>query len=331
MPLVSAIIPAYNCSQYIAETITSILSQNAAPDIEVIVVNDGSTDDTADVARSFGDPVRVIDQPNAGVSAARNHGLRKANGAFLAFVDHDDYWMPNKLAHQLACFETHRQVGVVFTDFFRWYPEDGKYPSPASLESETDQQGIDDDMSGWIYHQMLLDSWVLTSTALARSEVIVSAHGFDEALPFSEDWDLWLRISRECQFIKLKERSTLYRQHVGQGSRVVRRLDYRTRLLEEAEGKWGLMSRDGRSITRRQFSRQLSKYSVSFGLEHLKDVEGASRLVAARAFVKAWAIDPSQWNSLIYLLAMVVGWKPKWQNDSLPRIAADASMERDRR
>jgi hypothetical protein len=218
------------------------------------------------------------------------------------------------LANQLKAFADHPQVDVVFSGFFRWNPDPkgGHYESPSSFKAIAEPQGIDSEFSGWIYHQMLLDSWVLTSAALARSSIVVAAGGFDESLPFSEDWDFWLRISRTSQFIKLKEVTTLYRQHPDQGSRVTRSIDYRTRLLENASKKWGLCSQDGRCVTPEQFKKQLARYYTSFGLSHLKGKSGASRLTAAKSFLKAWSIDPGHWRSLGYLMAMAIGWKPKW-------------------
>jgi glycosyltransferase involved in cell wall biosynthesis len=188
MQQVSVIIPAYNCSLYIRETLESILSQGAA-NLQVIVVNDGSSDDTGDIARSFGKSVTVIDQANAGVCAARNHGIRHANGEFIALVDHDDFWLENKLANQLAAFEKNPQVDVVFSDFTWWHhdPATGRFEKPASPSlspSNASQPDIDSKFSGWIYHQMLIDSYVLTSTALTRTRVVKAANGFDEKLPF---------------------------------------------------------------------------------------------------------------------------------------------------
>lgn len=314
MPLVSVIIPAYNCSKYIEETIRSILDQQCDADLEIIVIDDGSTDETGDIARLFGQPVKVISQRNAGVCAARNRGIKEAKGEFIALVDHDDYWLPNKLAVQLAVLENNPQIDVVFSAFEWWRPDatTGSFGNPIEYAFNTDPNNIDEDFSGWIYHKMLLDSWVLTSTALSRSGVIRASGGFDETLPFSEDWDLWLRISRVSQFIKLRGSTTLYRQHPQQGSRVTRPIDYRTRLLEEAVSRWGLCSPDGRCIAAQRFNRELAIYCASFGLGHLRGGAGSSRRTAARSFLKAWSIDRSYWRSLAYLGAMAVGWKPKW-------------------
>lgn len=313
MPLVSVIIPAFNCARFIKETIESIVSQNNAPDLEVIVVNDGSTDATAEIARDLGHPVRVIDQDNAGVCRARNRGIAECKGEYVALVDHDDYWLPDKLANQMRAFAEHPQVDVVFSGFVWWRPDaaNGSYPIPAEFMNEAAAQGIDEELGGWIYHQMLLDSWVLTSTAVARTEVVRAAGGFDETLPYSEDWDFWLRISRTSQFLKLKEKTTLYRQHAAQGSRVTREIDYRTRLLEASAKRWGLASPDGRCVSPKVFNRQLAKYSSSFALAHLAAGNRGSRSIAARSLLKAWTIDRLYWKSLAYLAAMSVGWHPE--------------------
>lgn len=312
MPLVSVVIPTYNCALYIRETIESMLAQRGVPGMEVIVVNDGSTDETAAIARSFGSAVRVLDQSKRGVSSARNHGIRAARGEFIALVDHDDYWFPDKLAHQVAAFEARPEVDVVFTEFRRWYaqgPQSG-FADPSVFADEAMLPGTDPEFSGWIYHRMLLDSCVLTSTALVRAQALAVAGGFDESLPFSEDWDLWMRVSRTSQFLKLREVSTLYRQHSGQGSRVIRDIDYRTQLLQRAVKRWGLASPDGRCVERSHFRRQLARYCASFGLGHLSNAQGASRMVAAKSFCKALAIDPSYWRSLAYLALTPWGWTP---------------------
>lgn len=312
MPLVSVVIPAYNCSRYINQTIGSVLGQTVK-DVEVIVIDDGSTDDTAAIARQFGGSVKVLDQANSGVCVARNHGIREAKGEFIALLDHDDYWFPEKLANQLAAFEKNPQVDMVFTDFVWWRQSDGgDFPDPQAFIEQASPQGVDPDLSGWIYHRMLLDSCVLTSTALTRTLVVTASGGFDENLPFSEDWDFWIRVARSSQFLRLREATTLYRQHPTQGSRITRPIDYRTLLLEAVAERWGLCSQDGRCVSAQCFKRQLAEYSADFGLCHLRGGPGTNRWLAARAFVKAWSIDYTHWRSLAYLAASVVGWKPKW-------------------
>ena len=111
-PLVSVIIPVYNREKYLAEAIESVLAQTYRP-IEVIVVDDGSTDGSADIAKRFGSPVRYYFQPNSGAGAARNRGIAVARGSFLAFLDSDDLWVEDKLTHQMAAFERHSDVDIV--------------------------------------------------------------------------------------------------------------------------------------------------------------------------------------------------------------------------
>jgi glycosyltransferase involved in cell wall biosynthesis len=112
-PLVSVIIPVYNCQQYLAAAIDSVLAQTYRA-VEVIVVDDASTDDSAAVAQRYPAPVRYVAQPHSGAGAARNHGVRQAQGQFLAFLDADDVWLPDKLTRQMAAFHAHPTLDMVF-------------------------------------------------------------------------------------------------------------------------------------------------------------------------------------------------------------------------
>lgn len=113
LELISVIIPAYNREGYLREAIDSILAQTAGR-FEIIVIDDGSTDSTAAIAQSYGDPVQCHSQPNQGIGAALNHGLRLATGEWLAFLDSDDLWAPEKTPIQLAHFARHPQLDLVF-------------------------------------------------------------------------------------------------------------------------------------------------------------------------------------------------------------------------
>ena len=307
-PTVSVIIPAYNCEAYIQDTIDSILDQTCR-DLELIVIDDGSTDRTRNIVENYGAPVRLVRQENAGVCVARNRGIREAKGKYICLMDHDDFWFPDKLATQVRMLEGSPETGVVFSEFSLWHPDqNGEFPKPLSLMPPSDSDRIDPEYSGWIYHQFLLDCWMLTSTAMFRAEVFEKCGVFDEALPYSEDWELWLRISREYPFLKLSRSTTLYRQHPGQGNRRVRPVDYRTVLLTKAERRWGLASRDGRAVTRQQFSKQLARYHASYGLHQL---QSGHFLKAITAFGKAWITNPSQLKYPAYGVAALLGWRPK--------------------
>ena len=309
MPKVSVIIPSYNCERYIAETIGSVLNQSLK-DLELIVVDDGSIDRTREIISSYGPPVRLIAQANAGVCAARNRGIREATGDFICLLDHDDCWFADKLARQVEEFQAHPEAGVVYSSFICWHAgADGHFPDPGSFDLTSYPDDIDPDLSGWIYHQFLLDCWMLTSTAMFRAEVFQQSGVFDESLPYSEDWELWLRIAREYPINRLRRPTTLYRQHVQQGNRIVRDVDYRTVLLTQTEKKWGLCSRDGRCVPRRQFRAQLAAYHSGFAFHHLR---AGTQRIAIFAFMKAWFCSPLKLKYFAYIPAALLGWRPKW-------------------
>lgn len=308
-PQVSVIIPSYNSESYINETLDSILAQTFR-DFEILVVDDGSTDRTRDIVAAYGATVRLITQQNAGVCVARNHGIKQARGQYICLVDHDDYWFPHKLSRQLEKLQQHPDVGVVCSWFQYWERNsDGHFPEPSSIDLSKYPDVVSEEYSGWIYHQFLLDCFMQTSTATFRREVFERCGAFDESLPFSEDWDLWIRISREYKFLTLARPDTLYRQHAQQGNRLVRPIDYRTRLLSNAVAKWGLQSPDGRRLQESSFNLQLSKYHVEYALHQLHAGNLSSAL---HAFWKAWRRNPLRWKCGVYMVAAIVGWRPRY-------------------
>jgi glycosyltransferase involved in cell wall biosynthesis len=309
--LVSVVIPTYNVERYIEQTLASVLCQSHRW-LEVVAVDDGSRDDTCAIVRRIAaedSRVRLVTQTNQGVSAARNRGLAESRGPFVCFLDHDDVWAPWKLTEQIAAFEREAQAGVVFTGFRNWYPHGSVFPDPTSqLPALTESPLVNPAFSGWIYHQFLLDCWALTSTAMIRREVLERSGAFDETLPYSEDWDLWLRLAVEVPFVMLDAVSTLYRQHPEQGNRKLRAVDYRTRLLETFAARHGLASRDGRAITPGEFSRNIARYHMQFGLHHL---EHGNRLIALDAFWRAWRRHPARLKYGALIAATLAGWRPR--------------------
>jgi len=121
--LVSCIVPVFNGERFVAETIESILAQTYRH-IEVLIVNDGSTDGTSNVLESFGDRIQTLNQDNAGQATARNHGIRKANGEFIAFLDADDLWLANKLSLQMKFLDSHPNANLCTCMMLNfWEPE----------------------------------------------------------------------------------------------------------------------------------------------------------------------------------------------------------------
>jgi glycosyltransferase involved in cell wall biosynthesis len=197
MPTVSVIIPAYNAARYLADTLQSALNQTLG-DTEVIVVDDGSKDDTASVARSF-PAVKYVHQANAGVSAARNKGAAHASGEFLAFLDSDDLWHPDKLRQQVMALRQHPESVFSRTE---------AVDDPARLTEIVHGTPREDAPHVLIpdFHASFLVPYLTTSTVMVRREAFEEAGGFDTRLRIAEDVDFYLRVLiRRPQVVKLTQ------------------------------------------------------------------------------------------------------------------------------
>lgn len=182
-PRVSVIIPTYNRSWCLSEAIDSVLSQTFQ-DMELIVVDDGSTDETPALLSQYGGHLRVLDHPNQGVSTARNKGIQAAQGNLIALLDSDDLWQPGKLARQVAFFDTHPEAMICQTEEI-WIRR-GVRVNPKHRHRKP---------SGWIFEASLALCLVSPSAVMMRRELLEEMGSFDESLPACEDYDLWLRVS----------------------------------------------------------------------------------------------------------------------------------------
>ena len=214
---VTVVIPTYNRGHLIAHALESIRRQSY-PDIDVIVVDDGSTDDTAAVVARFGSSVRYITQANRGCGAARNTGLVAARGRYVAFLDSDDRWMPFKLSVQIALLEAHHDVGLVFSDFFiekpggrtvergasRWAGRPLDFAEMRACALSPKPGGGD----GWpapsipcfvgpMYRQLLDELPILTSSVVVRRDAIAPFMRYAEQVKLFEDWTFFALVARE--------------------------------------------------------------------------------------------------------------------------------------
>jgi glycosyltransferase involved in cell wall biosynthesis len=183
--LVSVVIPTYNYARFVGEAVESALGQTY-PSVEVIVVDDGSTDETQDVLRKFGKAIINVRKANQGLSAARNTGIAHAHGAFIAFLDSDDIWLPEKLTRQLALFDGAPTVGLVGCNGFL-IRQNGEIFDTLRYEPAIARPKL--------LRKLLMGNCISGgSNACIRRECLEKVGGFDESLRSAEDWDMWLRI-----------------------------------------------------------------------------------------------------------------------------------------
>ena len=188
VPEVSAIIPTWNRRELVLHAVRSVLAQTHRVD-EIIVVDDDSTDGTADALHAeFGDRVAIVRQGNAGVSAARNRGMALARGRYLALLDSDDEWLPEKTARQVAFLEAHPNFGMVLCDVERIDAE------RRTIDFLGRRAILPED--GWVLDRVLLNPALAPVSAMFRREVFADVGGFDESLRTAEDLDFHLRVAR---------------------------------------------------------------------------------------------------------------------------------------
>ncbi len=201
---VSVVIPNYNYAHYLRGAIDSALGQTYS-DIEIIVVDDGSKDDSISVIEAYGDRITAIRQKNQGVAAARNRGVASSTGEYIAFLDADDAWLPTKVEKQVAKFAESSNFGLVHVGV------DEVDPNGRSLVHRL--EGVEGDVSKILV--MLGREGVLGggSGAMIRRAVFEEIRGFDERLSTSADWDLFYRISEISQVGFVPELLVKYRVH----------------------------------------------------------------------------------------------------------------------
>jgi GT2 family glycosyltransferase len=294
-PEVSVVVPVHNAAGLIVQTVRSILAQREVS-LEVLVVDDGSRDDSAAACLALGDPrLCALAKPQGGVSSARNVGIRAARGRWIAFCDQDDVWHPRKLALQLAALAAWPQARLGATGARLWLPgADGRHGDPLPLLDDSAATQPNPRLAGWIYHEMLLQSCVLTSTALVERALAAEIGDWDEALPYGEDWDWWLRASRLSPFAYLAAPLVAYRQHLTQGSRQPRPENWSERVLQRAIARWGMLGPDGRAPDPVAFRRRRARDWQGHGALHL---QAGSRAIAARSLWQAIRLDPGNRGS----------------------------------
>lgn len=278
-PLVSAVIPTYNCSKLLPDAIESALNQSYS-NIEIIVVDDGSTDDTSKVCERYGNNIRYIRRANGGTPAARNSGLQLAKGDFVALLDHDDCWLPTKIKSQVQAMLQDEAIGLVHTGGRVIDLETGITTSEYVAVAETD------------YHQILSWCSVGCASAMIRRSVLDQLGGFDEDLHGVDDWDLWIRIGWEFRIVGIPDVQVIIREHGGnQGKRYRRMYPIVRRCIDKNRPK-----HDGCELcdlaiqsARRRLKQD---YFVKAGLHSRQLAKSGRMLDAFRAKLDSYKVHP---------------------------------------
>ncbi len=235
---ISVVIPTYNRVSFLKEAIDSVLSQTYR-NFELIVVDDGSTDGTPKLLSSYGYKIRVIPQANQGPSAARNRGIEAAKGKWIAFLDSDDVWKPDKLKKQVQFITDHPDTKICQAE--EVWIRNGKRVNPRKKHEMH---------SGWIYEQCLPLCIVSPSSVMIHRDVFEKVGFFDETMPACEDYDLWLRICAHYPVLYVDENLIVkYGGHSDQLSKRYWGMDrYRIKSLLNLLEAGQLSSKQGRAV-----------------------------------------------------------------------------------
>ncbi len=243
---VSVVIPTHDRASQVERAVESVLKQTT-PAHEIIVIDDGSTDDTVERLRERFPEVTLVTQSNKGVSAARNHGISRATGEWIGFLDSDDEWLPNKLERQLAGLAEAPDHLAVHCDEL-WIRR-GRRVNPRHKHRK---------VGGWIFEHCLPRCAISPSAVLLESGLLRQLGGFDEALPACEDYDLWLRLCARQPVLFVDE--PLVVKHGGHADQLSRRIWGLDRFRIEALDKAlrdPILSRAQRAAVRAELRRKL--------------------------------------------------------------------------
>ncbi len=293
-PLVSVVIPAYNAEAVIGDALRSVFAQTFR-DFEVVVVDDGSTDDTVGVLEAIGGGVRLLRQPNGGPAAARNAGIAVTTAPFIAFLDADDEWFPAKLEMQTAYFAAYPEAALLHTATAR--AGDPRTSSAASMEPEPPSAVFCD-----LFHT---DHDINTLTVMVRREAVEEAGGFDERREVHvEDWDLWLRIAARHKVGYLPAPTAVRRPGGGMSGDVEKTFRGQAAVIGKVAPLCALACPRHREAPAACLRRRWYRFYWELGYARRRK---GQRAAAARAFLQAIARRPLAGGAWAQLAASLAG------------------------
>jgi glycosyltransferase involved in cell wall biosynthesis len=306
MPEVSVIIPTYNSAQFLDEALQSVFDQTFK-DFEVIVIDDGSTDQTKQVLEKYGDRIRYIFQENGGPAKARNRGIKESSGKYVAFLDADDVWLPLKLEKQVNTFRHHPELAMVFTEHSS-FNEKGVFQTSLGKKKKL--------LNGDIARNIFLHSGVATPTVMVRKEVFSKIGLFEEELQMAEDDNMWIRIAANFK-VELIDESLVKRRVHPQSMTIDQR-----KLFESVKKNINFLDCRYSGVKERiQKAIPLKFSQVEFdqGYYYFERGDVAS---ARKAFAKAIRYHMFNWKSYLYFFSCFLPKKAiqtvKWLKRRIP-------------
>ena len=319
-PLVSVVIPAYNCAPFISETLESVYRQTYT-NLEIVLVDDGSTDDTPSALAPHMDRIRYLYQENKGTAAARNAGIQMAKGDLIAFLDNDDLWFPEKIDLQVRVLQEHPECGLVFTD---GKEIDGSRVLRDSLMANHLQSWIDqrDDqdsrvMHGWLFNELITLNFICSASGvMVRKQSVKRIGGFDERIAIADDYDLYLRMARLYPMAYLRPCLYVwrYRKESQSGSRNNRQYRWTKAMLPVLEKHLHIMPMELRPQVRRRLLNMYWQIGwLDFNQNRFKDSRqkflGCLRhnrfFMPAMLYLLASYLDPSFIRKIRYVKQQV--------------------------
>ncbi|MGQ9914670.1 MAG: glycosyltransferase family 2 protein [Thermogutta sp.] len=276
-PLVSVVIPVYNGARFLEHTLRSVLRQTYQP-MEIVVVDDGSTDDSCEVIRRTAPSAQLIRQPNHGVGVARNRGILESRGEFLCFLDQDDWWEEEKVERQAACF-ARPEVGLVHTAARYFADADGTWRTAPDATADPAE------LTGRCRERLLQGNAICNSSVMVRRELFARTGLCSLKIRGNtvQDYDLWLRFAAVCEFAYVAEPMTVFRIHSAQGT------SDRRGMLREQTAMLERVLRGEPAATRRAMSKRMAELCDLLGSFHLDYGEAAAARSAFRRSLR-WRI-----------------------------------------
>ena len=287
VPNVSVVIPAYNCAEFLPAAIESVLAQTYS-DLEIIVIDDGSTDETLSAVTRYLDRIHFLRQPNKGLPGARNTGIRAARAPFIALLDADDTWLPEKLELQMPRF-TDPAVGIVYSDFSVRYA-DGRQQASYLVNRPLAAEG-------YVFEPYIQSRFLFPSTMVLRRELVEACGLFDEQMLACEDIELFARILLRCKVARI-DRALMVRyegaHNITANSAKLNR--YTILALRKVLAKEPRLPKSARGVVYRELGRQYLWAGYA-------DFQHGRMSEARRHLVRSMRYDARQTRACLPLLA----------------------------